>query len=83
MPRPRRSCAAAAQPCQTPVKPRSKRGRSNAQGVVNQKFDEEPKYEAYMKLFEPLCGPSPNRPIITEGAVKVRACFSVCVPCAF
>lgn len=41
------------------------------EGVVNQKFDEEPKYEAYMKLFEPLCGPSPNRPIITEGAVKV------------
>ena len=40
--------------------------------MVNQKFDEEPRYEAYMKLFEPLCGPGPNRPIITEGAIKAR-----------
>lgn len=39
--------------------------------VVNLKFDEEPKYEAYMKLFEPLCGPPPQRPILTEGAAKV------------
>jgi len=38
---------------------------------VNQKFDEEPKYEAYMKLFEPLCGPAPQRPILTEGATKL------------
>ena len=25
---------------------------TQSQGVVNQKFDEEPRYEAYMKLFE-------------------------------
>jgi hypothetical protein len=31
----------------------------------------QPKYEAYMKLFEPLCGPAPQRPILTEGANKV------------
>lgn len=41
------------------------------EAVVNLKFDEEPKYEAYMKLFEPLCGPGPSRPILTEGAAKV------------
>jgi hypothetical protein len=46
--------------------------RQFTEGVVNQKFDEEPKYEAYMKLFEPLCGPAPQRPILTEGASKVR-----------
>lgn len=46
--------------------------RQFTEGVVNQKFDEEPKYEAYMKLFEPLCGPGPQRPILTEGAAKVR-----------
>ncbi len=38
---------------------------------MNLKFDEEPKYEAYMKLFEPLCGPAPSRPILMEGAAKV------------
>lgn len=54
-----------------------------SQGVVNQKFDEEPKYEAYMKLFEPLCGSVPNRPIITEGAVKVRACVILCMHALF
>lgn len=46
--------------------------RQFTEGVVNQKFDEEPRYEAYMKLFEPLCGPGPQRPILTEGANKVR-----------
>lgn len=45
--------------------------RQFTEGVVNLKFDEEPKYESYMKLFEPLCGPGPNRPILTEGAAKV------------
>lgn len=39
--------------------------------MVNLKFDEEPKYEPYMKLFEPLCGPAPTRPILTDGAAKV------------
>lgn len=47
--------------------------RQFTEGVVNQKFDEEPKYEAYMKLFEPLCGPAPQRPILTEGANKLLA----------
>lgn len=32
---------------------------------MNLKFDEEPKYEAYMALFEPLCGDRNNRPIQT------------------
>lgn len=41
------------------------------EAVVNLKFDEEPKYEAYMKLFEPLCGPAPSRPILVEGGAKV------------
>jgi hypothetical protein len=39
--------------------------------VVNLKFDEEPKYEIYMKLFEPLCGPQHSRPVLTDGATKV------------
>lgn len=39
--------------------------------MVNLKFDEEPKYEVYMRLFEPLCGPAISRPILTEGAAKV------------
>lgn len=41
------------------------------ESVVNLKFDEEPRYEAYMRLFEPLCGPNLTRPILTEGAAKV------------
>lgn len=45
----------------------------------------QPKYEAYMKLFEPLCGPAPQRPILTEGANKVRGthpwALHVDVPC--
>jgi len=36
-----------------------------AESVLNLKFDEEPKYDACMKLFEPLCGPSMGRPILT------------------
>jgi hypothetical protein len=36
------------------------------EAVVNLKFDEEPKYGAYMRLFEPLCGSITNRPIITN-----------------
>ena len=42
-----------------------------AEAVVNLKFDEEPKYQAFMALFDPLCGPSPQRPILTEGQNKV------------
>ena len=32
---------------------------------MNLKFDEEPKYESYMALFEPLCGARSSRPIQT------------------
>ena len=42
-----------------------------AEAVVNLKFDEEPKYQAFMTLFDPLCGPQPHRPILTDGQVKV------------
>lgn len=38
----------------------------------------QPKYEAYMKLFEPLCGPAPQRPILTEGANKVNRPSTAC-----
>jgi hypothetical protein len=41
------------------------------EGVVNLKFDEEPQYEAFMKLFEPLCGPSQSRPVIISDPPKV------------
>jgi serine/threonine protein kinase len=41
--------------------------RNFTEAVVNLKFDEEPKYAAYMALFEPLCGPAgPNRPLQCE-----------------
>lgn len=45
--------------------------RQFAEAVVNLKFDEEPKYQAFMAIFDPLCGPSPQRPILTEGQTKV------------
>ena len=45
--------------------------RQFAEAVVNLKFDEEPKYAAYSRLFEPLCGPGPGRPIILENTPKV------------
>jgi hypothetical protein len=57
--------------------------RQFTEGVVNQKFDEEPRYEAYMKLFEPLCGPGPQRPILTEGANKVRVRVKVQKQCVW
>ena len=41
-----------------------------AEAVVNLKFDEEPKYQAFMALFDPLCGPQPQRPILTDGQSK-------------
>lgn len=43
-----------------------------AEAVVNLKFDEEPKYQAFMAIFDPLCGPNPQRPILTEGQTKVH-----------
>eukprot|EP00884_Botryococcus_braunii_P004689 jgi/Botrbrau1/14220/Bobra.0254s0009.2 len=46
--------------------------RQFTEAVVNLKFDEEPKYSAYVALFEPLCGPAGQaRPILTEGVAKV------------
>ena len=38
---------------------------------MNLKFDEEPKYNAYVALFEPLCGPGPQRPILLEDKARV------------
>lgn len=40
------------------------------EAVVNLKFDEEPKYEAYIRLFEGLCGPRSQRPIQTLNVVQ-------------
>ena len=40
--------------------------RQFTEAVVNLKFDEEPRYSAYVPLFEPLCGPGPQRPILLE-----------------
>ena len=45
--------------------------RQFTEAVVNLKFDEEPKYTAYVALFEPLCGPGPQRPILLEEKPKV------------
>jgi hypothetical protein len=45
--------------------------RSFTEAVVNLKFDEEPKYTAYVTLFEPLCGPGPQRPILLEEKARV------------
>ena len=52
-----------------------------AEAVVNLKFDEEPKYQAFMTLFDPLCGPQPHRPILTEGQAKVSCRTSADAPC--
>ncbi len=46
--------------------------RRFTEAVINLKFDDEPKYAAYMALFEPLCGPpGPSRPLMigTDGQV--------------
>lgn len=45
--------------------------RSFTEAVVNLKFDEEPKYNAYVTLFEPLCGPVLERPILLEDKTRV------------
>lgn len=39
--------------------------------AVNLKFDEEPNYDTMIKLFEPLCGTGPSRPILMDGSAKV------------
>lgn len=42
------------------------------EAVINLKFDEEPKYDTYIRLFQPLCGSSDvDRPIMIEGAARV------------
>lgn len=40
--------------------------RAFTEAVVNLKFDEEPRYSAYIQLFESLCGPSNMRPILMD-----------------
>lgn len=45
--------------------------RQFTEAVVNLKFDEEPRYSAYVPLFEPLCGPGPQRPILLEEKTRV------------
>ena len=45
--------------------------RQFTEAVVNLKFDEEPRYSAYVPLFEPLCGPGPQRPILLEEKSRV------------
>ena len=61
-----------------------------AEAVVNLRFDEDPKYSAYLGLFEPLCGPQPQRPILTDSlkvsapavlGCKSRAKSCSCLPC--
>lgn len=44
------------------------------ESVINIKFDEEPKYAAFRRLFEPLCGTAGvNRPVLTEFAARLAA----------
>ena len=47
--------------------------RQFTEAVVNLKFDEEPKYAAYVTLFEPLCGPGPAAPHPAGGQGARRA----------
>ena len=51
-----------------------------AEAVVNLRFDEDPKYSAYLGLFEPLCGPQPQRPILTD-SLKVSTRLVLWVSC--
>ena len=46
--------------------------RAFTEAVLALKFDEEPKYEACIALFEPLLGAVASRPIIIEAAAKVK-----------
>jgi len=44
------------------------------ESVINIKFDEEPKYAAFRRLFEPLCGVTGmTRPVLTEFASRLLA----------
>ena len=42
------------------------------EAVVNLKFDEDPKYSAYVQLFESLCGPVAQRPIQLEAGQGLK-----------
>ncbi|KAK9861022.1 hypothetical protein WJX84_005532 [Apatococcus fuscideae] len=46
--------------------------RAFTEAVVNLKFDEEPKYAAYIQLFESLCGPTNMRPILMDPLPPAR-----------
>lgn len=43
-----------------------------SESVMNLKFEEEPKYAAYIQLFEPLLTGRPKAPICIESALKVQ-----------
>jgi len=44
------------------------------ESVINLKFDEEPKYAQFRRLFEPLCGPAGGaRPVLTEFSDRLLA----------
>jgi hypothetical protein len=45
--------------------------RAAATSSARAQFDEDPKYAAYVALFEPLCGPGPQRPILLEDKARV------------
>ena len=46
--------------------------RRFTEAVINLKFDDEPKYAAYISLFEPLCGPpGPARPLMIDNDAQV------------
>eukprot|EP00890_Picochlorum_soloecismus_P003283 jgi/Picsp_1/3956/NSC_01468-R1_protein len=46
--------------------------RRFTEAVINLKFDDEPKYAAYMSLFDSLCGPpGPGRPLMIESDTQV------------
>jgi serine/threonine protein kinase len=46
--------------------------RRFTEAVINLKFDDEPKYAAYMSLFDSLCGPpGPARPLMIESDTQV------------
>ncbi len=43
------------------------------QSVLDLRYDEEPKYAAYIALFKPLTGDAPSRPISLRGSGDTAA----------